>query len=51
MWHLVDEAEWFKMMIAYTKLASGEQNEETIIDALKNGKVENTRVKQKEEII
>jgi hypothetical protein len=47
MWHLVDEAEWFKMMIAYTKLASGEQNEETIIDALKNGKVENTRVKAK----
>jgi hypothetical protein len=45
MWHLVDEAEWFKMMITYTKLASGEQNEDIIIDALKNGKVENTRVK------
>ena len=47
MWHLVDEAEWFNMMIAYTKLASAEQNEDIIRDALKNGKVDNTRVKVK----
>ena len=47
MWHLVDEEEWFKMMIAYTKLASGEQNEAIIKEALENGRVENTRLKTK----
>ncbi|MDT8413634.1 MAG: hypothetical protein RQ875_14300 [Vicingaceae bacterium] len=46
-WFLVDSNEWMNMMIAYTKVASGEKNEEIIRETLKNGKVVNKKIKSK----
>ena len=46
-WFLIDRNEWMKMMTAYSKVASGEKNEETIREALKNGKVVNRGIKTK----
>lgn len=44
-WFLIDSSEWMNMMIAYSKVASGEKNEDTIREALNNGKVVNKGVK------
>ena len=46
-WFLIDSNEWLNMMTTYAKVASGENNEETIQEALKNGKVLNTGIKAK----
>ncbi|WP_346855419.1 hypothetical protein [uncultured Draconibacterium sp.] len=46
-WFLIDSNEWMNMMTAYAKVASGVKNEETIQEALKNGKVVNKGVKAK----
>lgn len=46
-WFLIDYNEWMNMMTAYSKVASGEKNEGTIQEALKNGKVVNQGIKAK----
>lgn len=46
-WFLIDNNEWMNMMTAYSKVASGEKNEGTIKEALKNGKVVNQGIKAK----
>ena len=46
-WFLVDTDEWISMMTSYSKVASGENNEEIIQEALKNGKVVNSGIKAK----
>ena len=48
-WFLIDSDEWMNMMTAYTKVASGEKNEQLIRNTLKSGKVVNRGVKSKEE--
>lgn len=44
-WVLVDSYEWVNMMAAYSKMASGETDEQTIRKALENGKVVNRGIK------
>ena len=44
---LYDSKEWMNMMTSYTKVASGEKNEQLIREALENGKVVNRGVKAK----
>jgi hypothetical protein len=46
-WFLIDSDEWMNMMTVYSKVASGEKNEETIREALRNGKVLNKGIKVK----
>ncbi|WP_088340069.1 hypothetical protein [Robiginitalea sediminis] len=46
-WFLIDSEEWMKMMIAYTKVASGQANENLIRESLLTGKVVNRGVKSK----
>jgi len=46
-WLLIDNNEWMNMMIAYSKVASGEKNEGKIREALQNGKVVNKGIKGK----
>lgn len=46
-WFLIDRNEWLNMMTSYSKVASGESNEEIILEALKNGKIVNTGIKVK----
>lgn len=46
-WFLIDTDEWLRMMTSYSKVASGENNEEIIQEALKNGKVVNSGIKAK----
>lgn len=46
-WFLIDSNEWMNMMTTYSKVASGEKNEETIREALKNGTVVNKGIKTK----
>jgi hypothetical protein len=46
-WFLIDSNEWMNMMTAYSKVASGEKNEATIREALKNGNVVNRGIKVK----
>lgn len=46
-WFLIDSSEWLNMMAAYTKVASGDNNEEIIRAALTTGKVINTGIKVK----
>jgi len=38
-WHLINTDEWLNMMISYSKLASGEENENLIKKALLDGKI------------
>ena len=47
MWFLIDPEEWMNMMLAYTKVASGEKNESLLRESLENGKVVNRGVKAK----
>ncbi|MFT7071748.1 hypothetical protein [Patiriisocius sp. Uisw_017] len=47
-WFLIDNNEWMNMMTAYSKVASGEKNEDTLRQALKNGKVVNKGIKVKQ---
>jgi hypothetical protein len=44
-WFLIDKDEWLKMMLSYSKVASGETNETNIKAALLDGKVVNRGVK------
>ncbi|WP_339703603.1 hypothetical protein [uncultured Marixanthomonas sp.] len=44
-WHLIDAAEWMNMMVAYTKVASGETNQSHIEETLEKGKIVNRGVK------
>ena len=44
-WHLIDADEWMNMMVAYTKVASGETNQSLIEETLENGKIVNRGVK------
>lgn len=44
-WHLIDGNEWMSMMTAYSKVASGINNESRIREALNNGKVVNKGIK------
>lgn len=46
-WFLVDDAEWMKMMIAYTKVCSEEKDETKLEEILKAGVIENKGVKVK----
>lgn len=46
-WFLIDSNEWMKMMVSYSKVASDENNEVTIREALNNGKVVNRGIKTK----
>ncbi|MEO6346686.1 MAG: hypothetical protein ABIO60_02145 [Aquaticitalea sp.] len=42
---MIDKEEWLKMMLSYTKVASGETDEGKIKNALMDGKVVNRGVK------
>ncbi len=46
-WYLIDNEEWMKMMIAYTKVASDEKNESTLREALLSGVIDNKGIKVK----
>ncbi len=46
-WRLVDSEEWMNMMTAYSKVSSGEKNDATIRETLKEGKIVNRGVKGK----
>jgi hypothetical protein len=46
-WFLIDGDEWMNMMTSYSKVASGEKNEEIIKEALKEGKVVNRGIRAK----
>ncbi|TLP79761.1 hypothetical protein [Maribacter sp. ACAM166] len=46
-WFLLDEAEWTKMMVAYIKVASGENNDTNVQSNLRDGKIVNKGVKVK----
>ncbi|EMY80026.1 hypothetical protein pgond44_14018 [Psychroflexus gondwanensis ACAM 44] len=46
-WILIDGDEWMNMMTSYSKVASGEKNEEIIREALKEGKVVNRGIRAK----
>jgi hypothetical protein len=46
-WFLIDSEEWMNMMLSYSKVASGEKNENVIREALLNGKVVNRGIKTK----
>jgi hypothetical protein len=44
-WYLVDDKEWTKMMVAYTKVSSDEKNEIDISNNLTNGIIVNKGIK------
>jgi len=44
-WMLIDSSEWLRMMTSYVKVASGEVNDNHILEALKTGKIVNKGVK------
>lgn len=46
-WFLVDDQEWMNMMVAYTKVASGNHDESSLKASLKEGKVVNRGVKSR----
>lgn len=46
-WFLIDSDEWLNMMLAYSKVASGEEKEDMILQALINGKVVNRGIRAK----
>ena len=46
-WRLIDSEEWMNMMTAYSKISSGEKNDATIRETLKEGKIVNRGVKGK----
>jgi hypothetical protein len=46
-WHLIDSSEWMNMMVAYSKVSSGENNEGAIREVLREGKIVNRGVKAK----
>jgi hypothetical protein len=46
-WFLIDGDEWMNMMTSYSKVASGEKNEDIIRKALKGGKVVNRGIRAK----
>lgn len=46
-WFLIDGDEWMNMMTSYSKVASGEKNEDIIREALKDGKVVNRGIRAK----
>jgi len=46
-WFLINNEEWMNMMTSYTKVASGESDEQLIRESLTNGKVVNRGVRTK----
>lgn len=46
-WYLIDDNEWIKMMVAYSKVSSDEKNESILTQKLKNGVIVNKGVKIK----
>lgn len=50
-WYLVDDVEWMNMMVAYVKVSSDENNDEALIETLKEGKVVNKGVKVKSKLV
>lgn len=46
-WHLIDAKEWMNMMVAYSKVSSGEKDDSKIRETLKDGKIVNRGVKAK----
>ncbi|MBU3820558.1 hypothetical protein KO566_00670 [Flavobacteriaceae bacterium XHP0103] len=46
-WFLIDSDEWLKMMVSYTKVASGENSDNILREALLNGKVVNRGIRAK----
>ena len=50
-WFLIDSEEWLNMMTAYSKVASGEKNDQLIRQTLQTGKVVNRGVKGENEDI
>jgi len=46
-WFLIDSSEWLQMMTSYTKVASGETNDNYIKEQLTNGKIVNKGIKVK----
>lgn len=46
-WHLVDSKEWMNMMVAYSKVSSGQSNDAEIREVLRDGKIVNRGVKGK----
>lgn len=46
-WYLVDDKEWMKMMVAFTKASSDEKSESNISEKLSNGVIVNKGIKVK----
>jgi hypothetical protein len=44
-WFLIDNEEWLNMMVSYSKVASGIDNDNLLKDALENGKVVNNGIR------
>lgn len=44
-WHLIDSKEWMNMMVAYSKVASGQINDNEIREIIRDGKIVNRGVK------
>ena len=51
MWFLVDEEEWMNMMISYVKVSSDENDDNRLMEILKEGKVVNKGVKVKNKLV
>jgi len=49
-WYLIDDAEWLKMMVAYTKVASEEKNGNVLREKLTAGLIDNKGIKIKGKI-
>lgn len=45
-WHLIDEEEWMKMMVAYVKTASSERDDAVIQEHLRNGTIVNRGISE-----
>ena len=50
-WFLVDSAEWMKMMVSYTKVASEEKDETKLQEILRAGVIENKGVTVKKKMV
>jgi hypothetical protein len=50
-WFLLDEIEWMNMMVAYVEVASGETDENLVVETLKKGKIVNRGVKLKRKLV
>ena len=50
-WFLVDEEEWMNMMISYVKVSSDENDDNRLMEILKEGKVVNKGVKVKNKLV